>query len=250
MYEKQKILFPIYFTLFSVPYFNLKMSSNSRASMTGGLVQEYSHTVLPNVKPLTTMILTALGMLPAVIKLWNLPRKPLHFLRCLVLCALTSFLFGWHVHEKAILMAIIPLSILSVVEVGDAKAFVFLCTLGHYSLFPLLYPTSLLGIKVLLLILHSTYIFYSLSSMYPLQICKYNLPLLNVLESLYLFGLVPLFVYENFIHYLIGLSERLPFLPLMLTSFYCSLGVIYCWLKYYLYFLYKTKEQPKSKKTK
>lgn len=77
--------------------------------MTGGLVQEYSHAVLPDIKPLTTLILTVLTMLPAVIKLWALPGKPLHFLRCLVLCALTSFLCGWHVHEKAILMAIIPL---------------------------------------------------------------------------------------------------------------------------------------------
>lgn len=218
--------------------------------MTGGLVQEYSHAILPNIKPLTTMILTALAMLPAVIKLWILPGKPQQFLRCLVLCALSSFIFGWHVHEKAILMAIIPLSVLSVVEVGDAKVFAFLCTVGHYSLFPLLYPNSLLAIKVLLLVLHSTYVFYSLSSMYPLQICKYNLPLLNVLESLYLCGLVPLFLYDSFIHYFLGLSQSLPFLPLMLTSVYCSLGVIYCWLKYYLYFLYKAKEQPKNKKSK
>lgn len=235
--------------------------------MTGGLVQEYSHAVLPDIQPLTTMILTALAMLPAVIKLWILPGKPLHFLRCLVLCALTSFLFGWHVHEKAILMAIIPLrwgfvlcelnfykcflcSVLSVAEVGDAKVFVLLCTLGHYSLFPLLFPTSLLSIKVLLLVLHSTYIFYCLSSMYPLQICKYNLPLLNMLESLYLCGFGPLFVYDNFIHHLLGLSDILPFLPLMLTSIYCSVGVIYCWFKYYLYFLYKSNELPKNKKIK
>lgn len=232
-----------------MPRLNIPVASiNATASMTGGLVQEYSHAVLPNVKPLTTMSLTALAMLPAVIKLWTLPGKPLHFLRCLVLCALTAFLFGWHVHEKAILMAIIPLSVLSVIEVGDAKVFVFLCTVGHYSLFPLLYPASLLAIKVLLLVLHSTYIFYSLSSLYPLQICRFNLPLLNMLESLYLCGLVPLFVYDNFVHYFLGLSERLPFLPLMLTSVYCSLGVIYCWFKYYLYFLYKAKEQPKSKK--
>lgn len=136
------------------------------------------------------------------------------------------------------------------VEVGDAKVFVLLCTIGHYSLFPLLYPSSLLLIKVLLVVLHSTYIFYSLSSMYPLQICKYNIPLLNMLESVYLCGLIPLFIYDNFIHNFLGLSALLPFLPLLLTSVYCSIGVIYCWFKYYLYFLYKANESPKSKKIK
>lgn len=77
--------------------------------MTGGLVKEFSHSVLPNISPRMTMALTAIMMLPCLVKLWKLDGKPIHFVRCLVLCALTSFLFGWHVHEKAILMAIIPL---------------------------------------------------------------------------------------------------------------------------------------------
>lgn len=79
------------------------------ASMTGGLVQEFEHSILPSVTPFTTLMLSAVMMLPALVKLWTLGPKPLHFIRCTVLCALTSFLFGWHVHEKAILMAIIPL---------------------------------------------------------------------------------------------------------------------------------------------
>lgn len=77
--------------------------------MTGGLVQEYAHVVLPTITPIVTVGITALFMMPGMIKLWNLGRSPLNFIRYLIICALTSFLFGWHVHEKAILMPIVPL---------------------------------------------------------------------------------------------------------------------------------------------
>lgn len=46
---------------------------------------------------------------PAVASLWWRPHGARGFLRCLLLCALASFMFGWHVHEKAILITILPL---------------------------------------------------------------------------------------------------------------------------------------------
>lgn len=227
--------------------------------MTGGLVQEFSHLILPNIHPVATIVLTAIMMIPALIKLFiSTSKNPSNFLRTIVLSALTSFIFGWHVHEKAILMTIIPLryerkissqrlfiylyfSVLAVIESGDARIFLLLSTVGHYSLFPLLYPSNLLLIKVLLLTLHSAYAFHSLSKIYPLAVCKYSFPMLSVPESLLVLGLVPLFFYENVIHKLCGFDNRWPFLPLMMTSVYCSIGVIYCWIKYYCYFLKSVK---------
>lgn len=147
-------------------------------------------------------------------------------------------------------MQILLFSILSVVEAGDAKAFLILSTVGHYSLFPLLFPSSLLLIKLILYLLYSCYAFYSLFKMYPLHLCKYSLPLLNSLESLYLIGLMPLFMYENIFHHMFGFSKSLPFLPLMLTSVYCSFGVTYSWLKYYIYFLNKCDIPVKTVKKK
>ena len=92
------------------------------ASMTGGLVQDISHSVLPNISPLTTAVLTIMAMLPALAKLWSCPANLGQFVRCLALCGWTSFLFGWHVHEKAILLVILPMTVLGCTNKQDARS--------------------------------------------------------------------------------------------------------------------------------
>ena len=65
--------------------------------------------------------------------------------------------------------------------------------------------------------------------------------MLATLESYYLLGLIPLELYTNGLHYLIGLDKTLPFLPLLLTSVYCAVGVTYAWLRFYVDVLGETK---------
>lgn len=101
---------------------------------------------------------------PGVLKVWLRQSGPLDFLKLLLLCAYSSFLFGWHVHEKAILLITIPMrsflppqsplgnifplhivtnhqpsSLLAVEESTFTKTFLFLSTAAHISLFPLLH---------------------------------------------------------------------------------------------------------------
>ncbi|KAL0272988.1 UNVERIFIED_CONTAM: hypothetical protein PYX00_005773 [Menopon gallinae] len=221
-----------------VTFRKLGYSVAGNGTMTKGLVQDIYHSVLPNVTPKVTFALTVLSMLPCLLKLWRCPGNPLHFIRCLVICGLSSFLFGWHVHEKAILMSIIPLSLIAVIWQKEAQIFILLSVAGHYSLHPLLFNKFELPIKFLLILLHCVYTFTNLSFLFD-EHRKHSLklPLLTLSESLYVLGFLPLFLLDVLVIPVSGIDKKLPFLNLLLTSLYCSLGVCYCWFKYYSHFL-------------
>jgi alpha-1,3-glucosyltransferase len=217
--------------------------SNTYSSNTRGLVQTFEHVELPSVQPIVTFAITIAFMIPCFIKLCFQKSKDNFggFVKPLVICAVTSFMFGWHVHEKAILMAIIPLTLIIWESEANSKYFIFLSIVGHYSLFPLLFTPNLTIIKLSMFIAYTSLSFYFLK----------NLRKIPVIEKLYLLGLGLLFLYEHVIQYVIGLDRNLPFLPLMLTSVYCALGISYFWLKFYCYYLFdgtKSKEILKRKK--
>lgn len=70
------------------------------------------------------------------------------FVSTLTLCGYASFLFGWHVHEKAILLVIIPFSLLALKDRRYLGAFRPLAVAGHVSLFPLLFTAMEFPVKV------------------------------------------------------------------------------------------------------
>ncbi|XP_078401328.1 dolichyl pyrophosphate Glc1Man9GlcNAc2 alpha-1,3-glucosyltransferase isoform X1 [Cetorhinus maximus] len=214
----------------------------SKASMTGGLVQEFQHTVLPSVSPFTTLVCTLLSIMPAILHLWLRPRGPRGFLQCLILCALGSFMFGWHVHEKAILIAILPLSLFAVESRKDAGTYLILVTTGHLSLFPLLFTGPEMPLKICLMLLFTVYSFSALQALFRKEGSLLNLP-----EFIYLTGLIPLQVTCEIIYPLTPWHQRFPFVPLLLISVYCSLGVIYSWIKLYISVLREPKTDRKLK---
>ncbi|XP_036380505.1 probable dolichyl pyrophosphate Glc1Man9GlcNAc2 alpha-1,3-glucosyltransferase [Megalops cyprinoides] len=200
-----------------------------KASMTGGLVQEFQHSVLPSVSPFVTLVCTLMSLLPALFSIWCRPSGARGFLRCIVICALGSFMFGWHVHEKAILMAILPLSLLAVEDKEDARIFLILATTGHYSLFPLLFTAAELPIKILLMLLFTLYSFTSLKMLF-----RHERRLISIPEAAYLAGLAPLEVFCELVYPWTRWQQAFPFIPLLLTSVYCALGVTYSFITLYL----------------
>ena len=73
-----------------------------------------------------------------------------------------SFMLGYHVHEKAILMAIIPAGMLAADSVADAKVYLMMSIVGHISLFPLLFEVRELPLKFILSLLHIMLAYISL----------------------------------------------------------------------------------------
>lgn len=212
-------------SLLAVKYWNPEMISPTQLSLglasTRGLVENSSFFLLPNITPVVTLVLTLVAMMPPLIKSSFRPDQ--NFLDILILCGFSTFLFGWHVHEKAILIIILPFGFLSFYSVFYAKQFVLLSLAGHYSLFPLLFTSAEHPIKVLLFITYSLLVYSCLKYHYRDEL-KWNF-----VESVYMGGFAVLHILVTMLPYYSPLSKY-EFLPLMITSVYCTMGIMYVWL--------------------
>lgn len=128
---------------------------------------------------------------------------------------------------------------------SEAKYTWFLSAVSHFSLLPLLFKSNLAVIKISLLATYILIVTNGLKSLWPTAKRKQIVP---IHELLYTIGLVGLLVYEFCIQYLLQFDKRLPFLPLLLTSVYCSIGIVYFWLKYYAAFLFSNSSSKKIRK--
>ncbi|KAK5135512.1 glycosyl transferase [Meristemomyces frigidus] len=138
--------------IYAAPYIKLPINADAVNSVTRGLVGDTSFAVLPNVTPRVTFVLTLSAQMPALIKLFIRPTWD-NFVATITLCAYASFLFGWHVHEKAILLVIIPFSLLALKDRRYLGAFRPLAVSGHVSLFPLLFTPMESPVKIVYTVL-------------------------------------------------------------------------------------------------
>ncbi|GFP91033.1 probable dolichyl pyrophosphate glc1man9glcnac2 alpha-1 3-glucosyltransferase [Phtheirospermum japonicum] len=213
-----------------------------KASFTGGLVGDSSpFAVLPTITPLITFVTVLLAISPCLVKAWRNP-QPRMVSRWVSYAYTCGFLFGWHVHEKASLHFVIPLAFTSLKSAEDAKHYFFLSIVSCYSLFPLLFEAQEYPIKVILLILHAVLIFFGYSWHFSLKTATKTdfvkerddksgnrVFHIGLLGKSYMLGLLVIEIWGQFLHPII-FGDRLPFLPLMMISIYCALGMMYSWI--------------------
>ncbi|EPQ26439.1 uncharacterized protein PFL1_06087 [Pseudozyma flocculosa PF-1] len=182
--------------------FHASAAAEGLASASRGLVGHVSFAVLPDILPPTCFLLTLTCMLVYLFKLWQAPTYR-SFLSAISLCGFASFLFGWHVHEKAIMLVLVPYTFLAADDYAHFRTFVILSTAGIVSLFPLLYEAAETPIKLGFTLLWSLVVFGSLSKRVYRPITS-NLGIaVHPLETAYLYGFLLLQLYVSVLHPLV-----------------------------------------------
>lgn len=191
----------------------------------------------PEPSPSLVAALLLIGIYPGGINMawkvgkWSL-EKPLcnpgkFFIHAVVFCALSGFMLGYHVHEKAIMTAIIPLTLLATNTRQTARLFIRTCAFGIFGILPLLFRVEELPLKVML------YICWISGAIYGLERIHYDDEKRSVLSTVDYFSfaiLASVLIFMEVIHPIIFMpSGRLEFLPLMMTSVICAIGLICCW---------------------
>ncbi|EPY51899.1 glucosyltransferase Alg8 [Schizosaccharomyces cryophilus OY26] len=199
---------------------------------TRGLVGDTTFAVLPNISPSFTFYLCLALQSCVLLKLFFRPTWRV-FVGATTLCGWISFLFGWHVHEKAIMIVIIPFSILSLIDRRYLEAFRPLAVAGYISLLPLIFTPQEAPIKYLFTgAWVAVLLTFDKCAPVPLR----RVFLLNRVNLAYVAGFVPLFIYNIFFHNLV-FGGRYEFLPLMLLSTYSAWGVFWAFISLsWLYF--------------
>ncbi|KAF9989100.1 glycosyl transferase [Mortierella antarctica] len=249
-------------------YLNLSLDTAALSATTRGLVGDTAFGVLPTVTAQHTLILTVLLQIPSLISVFRNPTFE-RFIGSVVLSAFASFLAGWHVHEKAILLCTVTMSVAIANQIGaspysgagagvlsdsqkggslltsrDVRSFLIVSLAGYIGLWPLFFTRQETPVKVLITALWFVIVGTGLDQCIPKQrkgsssmeagpsSSRSLLRHFTALERLYVLGCVPVQLYVNALHeYFFG-QEKLAFLPLMITSVYAAAGVVYGWLLY------------------
>ncbi|GFZ45705.1 Dol-P-Glc:Glc(1)Man(9)GlcNAc(2)-PP-dolichyl alpha-1,3-glucosyltransferase [Saitozyma sp. JCM 24511] len=206
---------------------DLAVSSAGVASTSRGLVGDTNFAVIPDITPLHCFILTGLTQVVQLVPLWRRPSYKA-FLQAIAACGFSSFMFGWHVHEKAVMLVL-----LAAEDWNHYQAFFVASVSGIIGLFPLLFKAAETPVKMGYSFIWLVVVCGSLRSSVPKPTPTIPSQLLDNLQTLYLSTAPVLLLFTSVFHPVLSLSGHIPpsmeFLPLMLTSVWCSLGLWIAW---------------------
>ncbi|KAL1305599.1 hypothetical protein AAFC00_007202 [Neodothiora populina] len=214
--------------IYLAPYLNLPVNADAVTSVTRGLVGDTAFAVLPDIPPRLTFILTLAVQAPPLLAVFFVKPTWDLFVGTITLCGYASFLFGWHVHEKAILLVLIPFSLVALKDRRYLGAFRPLAVSGHVSLFPLLFTMQEFPIKTIYTVFWLVTFLLVGDRLAPAA-ARPRVFLLDRFTLLYIVVAIPLIVYCSLVHQII-FGSRFEFLPLMFISSYSAIGVVGSWL--------------------
>ncbi|KAH3900173.1 probable Dolichyl pyrophosphate Glc1Man9GlcNAc2 alpha-1,3-glucosyltransferase [Saccharomycodes ludwigii] len=204
---------------------------------TRGLVQDVEFLVLPQIEPKITFILTLFYQMIATFPVLFCPNFK-RFLGSLTLCGYASFLFGWHVHEKAILLVIIPFSFLVISDRRLLTPFRLVTSASYVSLFPLLFTSQDFLLKILYVSVWCLIFFFSLRDVTKISSSvERRVWFFDRIALVYIIGLLFMVLACGFLDAFVANHQenykflaKYEFLSLMIYSVYCSMGIIGSWL--------------------
>lgn len=220
-------------------------------STTRGIVGDIEFLVLPTITPQLTFLLTLFYQVMALIPLFLQPTFE-RFIGALTLCGYASFLFGWHVHEKAVLIIIFPISFLVTRDKRLLSSFNLLAACGYVSLFPLIFTCEEWLIKVVFTLLWFVIFYFHFRKVVrvPSHLAQQSGYMVERVSNLYVVGLLPVVLFTSMIdlfQHKFEILRQLEFLKLMIYSVYCGFGVISSWNTFnWLYFVDETIWDPLS----
>ncbi|EAZ63014.1 predicted protein [Scheffersomyces stipitis CBS 6054] len=232
------------FPLQKIFQFDPKLLKDSKLvnSSTRGIVGDIEFLILPTITPKLTFLLTLFYQIMALIPLFLQPNFR-RFVGALTLCGYSSFLFGWHVHEKAILIVIFPMTFLVSQDKRLLGPFNLLVTCGYVSLFPLIFTCNEWLVKVVFTLLWYIIFHFNFRKVVrlPKKLEGQSGIIVDRVINLYILGLIPMMTITTLMdifEHKFEILKKLEFLKLMIYSVYCGIGIISSWNGFsWLYFL-------------
>lgn len=185
--------------------------------MTGVIGAMKPFAALPNPTPMVCTILQVMASVPSLVRCTS-RRKTHSLVQALVSVALASSLFGWHVHEKALLVALIPLAGLAYRSPRFAFAFALLSPATHLAVLDLVVQNASAVFARLFTIAFHCALLAAFGRSYEARWQRY-------LVFSYCSGCIIVDIYARTSVHEWLFSGRMPFVPHIMASLYSFLGV-------------------------